>query len=390
MVQKLNIPYGRQNITDEDIKEVERVLRSDFLTQGPEVPKFESEYSKFIGSKYCVAVNSATSALHLSCLALGLKEGDRLWTSAVTFVASANCALYCGSSVDLIDIDKLTNNISIDDFKKKLKKSKKENTLPKIVIPVHLAGLSCEMEEIKNLSMEYGFKIIEDASHAAGGSYKSKKIGSCEYSDMSVFSFHPVKNFTTGEGGIISTNSEELYVKLKNLREHGINKDPSSMIYPSDGPWYYEQVGLGFNYRMTDISAALGNSQLKRLEANTLKRNEIASFYAEELKDLPLFLPNEDSSGTSGRHLYIIKLNLSRIEKTHEEVFVNLRENGIGVNIHYIPVYRHPFYQKFKFDLKLFPNSEAYYSSAISIPMFPELQDHQLSYIVDSIKGILQ
>lgn len=389
MVTKMNIPYGRQNITDDDVKEVERVLRSDFLTQGPEVPQFESDFSEYIGSEYCVAVNSATSALHLSCMALGLKEGDILWTSAITFVASANCALYCGSSVDLVDIDKESSNISIDDLKKKLSKSKKENTLPKIVIPVHLAGLSCEMDEIKNLSLDYGFKVIEDASHAAGGSYKSKKIGSCEYSDMSVFSFHPVKNFTTGEGGIISTNDRDLYLKLKSLREHGINKDSSSMIYPSDGPWYYEQVDLGFNYRMTDISAALGRSQLKRLEKNTLRRNEIAHFYSKELKDLPLFLPVDYSTRNSGRHLYVIKLDLNKIKKTHKQVFLDLKKKGIGVNLHYIPIYRHPYYHKFEFDIDLFPNSEAYYSSAISIPMFPELENDQLSYVVDSLKEVL-
>ena len=386
MGNKLIIPYGRQNITEEDIKSVERVLRSDFLTQGPEVPNFESNFSNYVGSKYSVAVNSATSGLHLGCLALGLKSGDRLWTSAVTFVASANCALYCGASVDLVDIDESTANMSIDSLKKKLIQAKKTDTLPHIVIPVHLSGLSCDMQEIKKLSDEYGFSIIEDASHASGGSYDNSKIGSCDYSDLSVFSFHPVKNLTSGEGGMITTNSEDIHRKVKLLREHGINKEPEYMTQKSDGPWYYEQIDLGLNYRMTDISAALGNSQLKRLEANTIKRNEIADFYNNEFEGLPLNLPFQDLNNISGRHLYVIRLRNENIRKTHQEVFIDLRAKGIGVNLHYIPIYRHPFYKKFTFDMNSFPNSEAYYESAISIPMFPELNDEELSYVVKSVK----
>ena len=386
MGNKLIIPYGRQNITEEDIKSVERVLRSDFLTQGPEVPNFESNFSNYVGSKYSVAVNSATSGLHLGCLALGLKSGDRLWTSAVTFVASANCALYCGASVDLVDIDESTANMSIDSLRKKLIKAKKTDTLPHIVIPVHLSGLSCDMQEIKKLSDEYGFSIIEDASHASGGSYDNSKIGSCDYSDLSVFSFHPVKNLTSGEGGMITTNSEDIHRKVKLLREHGINKEPEYMTQKSDGPWYYEQIDLGLNYRMTDISAALGNSQLKRLEANTIKRNEIADFYNNEFEGLPLNLPFQDLNNISGRHLYVIRLRNENIRKTHQEVFIDLRAKGIGVNLHYIPIYRHPFYKKFTFDMNSFPNSEAYYESAISIPMFPELNDEELSYVVKSVK----
>ena len=386
MGDKLIIPYGRQNITEEDIKSVERVLRSDFLTQGPEVPNFESNFSNYVGSKYSVAVNSATSALHLGCLALGLQSGDRLWTSAVTFVASANCALYCGASVDLVDIDESTANMSIDSLRKKLIKAKKTDTLPHIVIPVHLSGLSCDMQEIKKLSDEYGFSIIEDASHASGGSYDNSKIGSCDYSDLSVFSFHPVKNLTSGEGGMITTNSEDIHRKVKLLREHGINKEPEYMTQKSDGPWYYEQIDLGLNYRMTDISAALGNSQLKRLEANTIKRNEIADFYNNEFEGLPLNLPFQDLNNISGRHLYVIRLRNENIRKTHQEVFIDLRAKGIGVNLHYIPIYRHPFYEKFTFDMNSFPNSEAYYESAISIPMFPELSEEELDYVVQSVK----
>ena len=387
--KKLNIPYGRQNVTEDDIKAVEEVLRSDFLTQGPQVPHFESSFSDFVGSKFCVAVNSATSALHLSCLALGLSQGDRVWTSAVTFVASANCALYCGASVDLVDINELTSNISIEDLKRKLKEAKKNNTLPKILIPVHLSGLSCDMKEIRDLSKEYGFKIIEDASHASGGTYNGSKIGSCEFSDLSVFSFHPVKNLTSGEGGMISTNSKDIYLKLRSLREHGINKDLDSMINNPDGPWYYEQVDLGFNYRMTDICAALGNSQLKRLGQNTFKRNEIAKFYNKELEGLPLYLPYESSSNVSGRHLYVIRLNLSVINKTQEGVFIELIKKGIGVNLHYIPIYRQPYYSKFDYDRSSFPNSELYYASAISIPMFPELSDKHLYHIVKCIKEVI-
>ncbi len=386
MVKELKIPYGRQNVTEEDIRSVERVLRSDFLTQGPEVPNFESNFSNYVGSKYSVAVNSATSALHLACLALDLKKGEKLWTSAVTFVASANCALYCGAQVDLIDIDKSTSNLSIEALEKKLIQAKKNDSLPKIIIPVHLSGLSCDMKKIKKLSKQYGFKIIEDASHASGGIYDDSKIGSCRYSDLSVFSFHPVKNFTSGEGGMVSTNSEDIYRKIKLLREHGINKESEKMIFEPDGPWYYEQIYLGYNYRMTDISAALGNSQLKRLDLIAKKRNEIAEFYNYQFKDSPLDLPYQDTKNISGRHLYVIRLKNKDIQRSHKEVFYFLREKGIGVNLHYIPIYRHPFYEKFNFDKNMYPNSESYYNSAISIPMYPELTENELSYVVKSVK----
>lgn len=389
MVKKLNIPYGRQNVTKEDIQAVVNVLKSDFLTQGPEVPNFEKNFSKKVNSKFSIAVSNATSALHLSCLALDLQPGSRLWTSAITFVASANCALYCGASVDLIDVDKSTSNISIKDLERKLIKAKKNNKLPDIVVPVHLAGLSCEMEELKGLSEQYGFKIIEDASHAAGGSYKSSKIGSCEFSDISIFSFHPVKNLTSGEGGMVTTNCEEIYLKVKRLREHGINRENELLINQSEGPWYYEQVDLGFNYRMTDIQAALGNSQLKRLKDNTSKRHKIAKFYNQNLKEFPLKLPPYVKDNYSGMHLYVIRLDLDKIEKKHKDIFAGLKQRGIGVNLHYIPIYRQPFYKEFGFDINSFPNSEDYYSSAISIPMYPELGEDQLYYIVDNIKELI-
>ena len=390
MGKKLNIPYGRQNITDEDIKEVERVLRSDFLTQGPEVPKFEKNFSNFVGSNYAVAVNSATSALHLSCLALGVKEGDIVWTSAVSFVASANCALYCGASIDFIDIDDRTSNISISSLKSKLKISKKNNTLPKVIIAVHLSGLPCDMTELSELASVYGFKIIEDASHASGGFYKTKPIGSCQFSDISVFSFHPVKNLTSGEGGMVTTNSEEVSLRIKQLREHGINKDPKSFLLTEEGPWYYEQTSLGFNYRMTDIHAALGNSQLNRLVVSTRKRHEISSFYDEKLDSLPLKLPYKSEDSYSGMHLYVIRIDTELVKLSHKSLFIELRDRGIGVNLHYIPIYRHPFYKQLGFDPSNFPISEKYYSSALSIPMFPELNNSQLSYVVKNLKELIK
>lgn len=388
MVKRLNIPYGRQQVTDQDIKEVERVLRSDFLTQGPEVPKFEENFKDYVGSSYSVAVNSATSGLHLSCLALNVGKGDIVWTSAVTFVASANCALYCGAKVDLIDIDKDTCNISIEALRNKLKAARKNNTLPKVLVAVHLAGLSCEMDQIKELSDEFGFRIIEDASHASGGSYKGKRIGACQFSDISVFSFHPVKNLTSGEGGMITTNSEDLYIHLKGLREHGINKDPKFFKDISDGPWYYEQIDLGYNYRMTDIHAVLGSSQLKRLSRNTKKRHEIAEFYKENLERFPLILPPNYENNYSGMHLYVVRIDKTNSAIKHEFVFSELRRRGIGVNLHYIPVYRHPYFKKLNFDYSNFPNSEEYYSSAISIPMYPSLSKSELSYVVDNIEDI--
>jgi UDP-4-amino-4,6-dideoxy-N-acetyl-beta-L-altrosamine transaminase len=376
------IPYGRQSISQSDIDSVVEVLRSDFLTQGPTVPLFESSVREYVKVKYAVAVNSATSALHLACLSLDLKENDIVWTSPISFVASSNCALYCGAKVDFIDINSQTYNIDIDCLKEKLIQAEKKGTLPKIIIPVHLAGQSCEMEEIFELSKKYGFKIIEDASHAIGGKYKDAYIGSCKYSHITVFSFHPVKIITTGEGGMALTNDELIYNKIYRLRSHGITRDALEMTHPPDGPWYYQQLELGFNYRMTDIQAALGLSQMKRLTEFVARRQEIAKYYNLKLNQDFVTLPYQSENTYSSFHLYIVRLRLDRLTYSHRQIFEQLRTAGILVNLHYIPIYKHPFYQKMNFDESEFPNSEKYYKEAISLPIFPDLKNEQIDEIV--------
>lgn len=382
------IPYGKQHITDEDINEVISVLKSDFLTQGPAIPKFEKLLSNYVNADYGIATNSATSALHIACLSVGLTKGDILWTSPNSFVASSNCALYCGAKVDFVDISLETYNICINALEKKLVKAKKENCLPKVLIPVHLAGQSCNMKKIKSLSDEYGFKIIEDASHAIGGKYKDLPVGNCKYSDICIFSFHPVKIITTGEGGIAVTNNKDYATKLELFRTHGITRD-RSMMNCDLGPWYYEQQFLGFNYRMTDIQAALGSSQLKRIDDIVKKRNLIANTYNELLNDLPIIPPKQIEDSYSSYHLYIIRLKLGDISKTHKEVFTELRERGIGVNLHYIPIHNHPFYESLGFQKGDFPNAEKYASEAISIPIFPELSSELQNDVVQAIKASL-
>ena len=344
------LKYGRQEITQADIDAVSDVLKSDWLTQGPTVPIFEQKIAEYCGANYSVAVNSATSALHIACLALDLGKDDLLWTSPNTFVASSNAALYCGAKVDFIDCNKDTYNIDIKKLKEKLKIAKKQNNLPKIVMPVHLTGQSCEMEDIYLLSKEYGFKIIEDGSHAIGGEYKNEKVGSCKYSDITVFSFHPVKIITTGEGGMALTNNTEIYKKLMKFRSHGVTSDCNEMEYRSEEElWSYQQVCLGYNYRMTDISAALGISQLKRLDNYIKKRHIIAKKYNEQFSKLPLKLPFQHKDTYSSYHLYVLRLELDKIKKTHKEVHDELLNIGINVNLHYIPVYRQPFYEKLGF-----------------------------------------
>jgi UDP-4-amino-4,6-dideoxy-N-acetyl-beta-L-altrosamine transaminase len=382
------IPYGRQDISEEDIKSVTDVLRSDYLTQGPKIAEFESCLTEITKANYAVAMNSATSALHISCLALDVGPGDLVWTSPITFVASANCALYCGADIDFVDIDDKTYNMSVLKLEAKLKEAKSKGRLPKVIIPVHLAGQSCEMEQISKLSIEYGFKIIEDASHAIGGKYKDKPIGSCEYSDITIFSFHPVKIVTTAEGGAALCNNEVVAEKLRLLRSHGITRDESLMLNKSHGPWYYEQLELGFNYRMTDIQAALGISQINRLELFIEKRQEIASRYVKELKDLPIILPYQHKDTYSAYHLFILRLN-DEMKDRHKEIFLSLRENGIGVNLHYIPVYMHPYYEKLGFSVGLCPNGEDYYSSAISIPMYSSLTLEDQLIVCQTLKKIL-
>ena len=384
------IPYGRQNITEEDIDAVVNVLKSDYLTQGPKVPEFEQAIKNHCNVQHVLAMNSATSALHAACLALDVGKGDIVWTTPITFVASANCALYCGATVDFVDIDSQTYNLSVQSLKQKLETAKKQDKLPKVVIPVHLCGQPCDMATIYKLSQEYGFSIIEDASHAIGGSYQSKPIGNCQYSDITIFSFHPVKIITTAEGGVATTNSDELAQKMDLLRSHGITRDTELMTHEPDGPWYYQQVDLGFNYRMTELQAALGVSQMKRLNDITKKRHEVAKRYNELLKDLPLMTPYQDSQGHSGLHLYVIRLDTNNINVTHKKVFEMLRTANIGVNVHYIPVHLQPYYKsKLGFEEGDFPESEAYYSQAISLPMYPELSEEEQVYVVQILRNIL-
>lgn len=383
------IPYGRQNITQADIDAVVNVLRSDFLTQGPQVPLFEQYVLDVVGAKYALAMNSATSALHVACLALGVGKGDVVWTSPITFVASSNCALYCGADIDFVDIDAKTYNLSPEQLEQKLIQAKKENRLPKVVIPVHLCGQSCDMQRIHQLSQEYGFKIIEDASHAIGGKYQDKYIGSCQYSDITIFSFHPVKIVTTAEGGMAVTNNAELAQKMDLLRSHGITRNEQLMTKESEGAWYYQQIDLGFNYRMTELQAALGVSQMQRLEQFVAKRHEIAQQYNELLVDLPVILPYQLESTYSGLHLYVIRLKLDELKKTRKEIFTELREKGLGVNIHYIPVYTQPYYKQLGFKQGDFPEAELYYATAISLPMYPDLTQEQIHYIYTTLKEVL-
>ncbi|WP_201576193.1 UDP-4-amino-4,6-dideoxy-N-acetyl-beta-L-altrosamine transaminase [Psychrobacter sp. H8-1] len=384
------IPYGRQNITKEDINAVVEVLESDFLTQGPKVPEFEDAIKEQCNVEYALAMNSATSALHVACLALGVGKDDIVWTTPITFVASANCALYCGATVDFVDIDPQTYNLSTQALKEKLQIAKAEGKLPKVIIPVHLCGQPCDMEGIYELSKEYGFAIIEDASHAIGGRYKNEPIGSCQYSDITIFSFHPVKIITTAEGGVATTNSKDLAQKMELLRSHGITRDSELMTHEPDGSWYYQQVMLGFNYRMTEMQAALGVSQIKRLTTITDKRHQLANNYDSLLAELPIVTPYQHSDGYSGLHLYVIRLKTNQIQKSHKEVFDELRAANIGVNLHYIPVHLQPYYQQnLGFKAGDFPEAELYYSQAISLPMYPDLTEEQQVYIAQTLGSIL-
>ncbi|WP_367869557.1 UDP-4-amino-4,6-dideoxy-N-acetyl-beta-L-altrosamine transaminase [Vibrio sp. B1Z05] len=384
------IPYGKQEITQQDIDAVVNVLQSDFLTQGPQVPAFEQALTSFTGAKHAVAVNSATSALHIACMALGLGEGDILWTSPVTFVASANCGLYCGAKVDFVDIDPDTYNLCPVKLEQKLIQAKKDDILPKVVVPVHLCGQPCDMKAIHALSLEYGFKIIEDASHAIGGRYHEAPIGNSQYSDITVFSFHPVKIVTTAEGGAALTNNDGLAQKMNLLRSHGVTRDQSLMKGESHGGWYYQQVELGYNYRMTELQAALGVTQMTRLEEFVSARHRRANRYDELLEGLPIVLPYQLENTYSGLHLYVVRLKLDEIDSTHKEVFDALRENGVGVNLHYIPVHTQPYYQQLGFKQGDFPESESYYSEAISLPMFHLMTDEQQDTVVSVLTRILE
>ena len=379
------IPYGRQDISEADIQAVVEVLRSDFLTQGPAVPAFEKVIADYCGVQHAVAVNSATSALHIACLALGVGPGDWVWTSPITFVASSNCALYCGAQVDFVDIDPLTYNISVECLAGKLAQAEKAGCLPKVVIPVHLCGQSCDMAGIRALGQRYGFKLIEDASHAIGGKYRGDPVGNCRYSDITVFSFHPVKIITTGEGGMAMTQDALLAKRMQRLRSHGITRDEADMTRAPDGPWYYQQIDLGFNYRMTDFQAALGLSQMQRVDEFVAKRHTIAQRYDELLIDLPVITPWRDRDAYSGLHLYVIRLKLNEIRKTHREVFVAMRAASIGVNLHYIPVYRQPYYERLGFKPGHCLEAETYYSDAISLPMYSALTEAQQDQVVRAL-----
>lgn len=381
----MNIPYGRQSITRQDLRAVMSALRSEYLTQGPGVEKFESALGFSFGAAHSIAVNSATSALHLACMALGVNEGDLVWTSAVTFVASANCARYCGADVDFVDIDSETFNMSPEALQTKLKQASIDGRLPKVVIPVHLTGQPCDMKAIHELSKEFGFSIIEDASHATGASYLGSPIGSNKFSDITVFSFHPVKIITTGEGGAALTNSPELADKMRQLRSHGITRNSDQFKLACQPSFYYEQHDLGFNYRMTDIQAALGTSQLKRLGSFIKRRRQISSYYDMKFRDHDIALPFQHPDGNSSWHLYVVRIPYRAGKNSRDQIFEGLRERGISVNLHYIPVYRLPYYAKMGFNPESFPNSEAYYAEAISLPIFPELKSREQDQVVSSL-----
>ncbi|MGY0585790.1 MAG: UDP-4-amino-4,6-dideoxy-N-acetyl-beta-L-altrosamine transaminase [Paraglaciecola chathamensis] len=384
------IPYGKQDITQGDIDAVVEVLQSDFLTQGPKGPAFEKTVSDYCGSRHAFAVNSATSALHIACLALELGPDDYLWTTPVTFVASANCGLYCGAKVDFVDIDPATYNMSVDALERKLLEAEPKGMLPKVLVAVHLCGQPCEMERIHALSERFNFRIIEDASHAIGGRYKDEPIGNCRYSDITVFSFHPVKIVTTAEGGMALTNDDEIARRLALFRSHGITRDNEQMTKEPDGPWYYQQIELGYNYRMTELQAALGVSQMGRVDAFVSRRHQLAHRYYQALESLPITLPWQHPDSYSGLHLFVIRLKLEQIKLTHRDVFEALRAKGIGVNLHYIPVHTQPYYQATGFKADDFPEAMKYYAEAISLPMFHAMTTEQQDEVISVLKEVLQ
>lgn len=385
------IQYGRQDINRADIDAVVAVLRSDYLTQGPAVPAFERAVTEYCGTKYGVATNSATSALHIACLALGVGKGDSVWTTPTTFVASANCALYCGATVDFVDIDTNTYNIDVQRLEQKLAGSEKAGKLPKVVIPVHLCGQPCDMTAIHDLSLRYGFKIIEDASHAIGGKYRNEPIGNCHYSDITIFSFHPVKIITTGEGGMAVTNDNTLAKRLRLLRSHGISSNAEDMQpRPVQEIWNYQQIDLGFNYRMTDVQAALGLSQIRRLDSFVEKRHNIAAIYDSELADLPVQTPWQHPDSYSAYHLYPIRIQPNKCNTSQRQVYDSMQEAGINVNLHYIPVYRQPFYEAMGFKMGYCPEAEQYYREVLSIPMYPALTDDEQAKVICVLREIFE
>jgi UDP-4-amino-4,6-dideoxy-N-acetyl-beta-L-altrosamine transaminase len=380
------IPYGRQSIDEEDIAAVVDVLKSDFITQGPAVPAFEARVAQHCGVAHAVAVCNATAALHIACLALGVGPGDTVWTSPNTFVASANCARYCGADVDFVDIDPATWNMSVTVLAEKLTRAERAGRLPKVLIPVHLCGQSCDMAAIHDLARRYGVRIIEDASHAIGARYRGEPVGSCRYSDISVFSFHPVKIITTGEGGMAVTNDPLLARRMELLRSHGITREPAEMTHEADGPWYYQQVMLGYNYRITDIQAALGASQMRHLEKWISRRNMLAARYNAALADSRLLLPKILGEALSAFHLYVVVLERDTPE-ARKRIFEKMRKDGIGVNLHYIPVHLQPDFEGYGFKPGDFPEAESYYRRAISLPMFAALREEEQDYVIDRLKA---
>jgi UDP-4-amino-4,6-dideoxy-N-acetyl-beta-L-altrosamine transaminase len=383
------IPYGRQSLDQADIDAVVEVLKSDWLTQGPTIERFEAAMAERCEAGFGVAVCNATAALHIACLAAGLGEGDWLWTSPNTFLASANCGRYCGADVDFVDIDPLTWNLDVNALKHKLESAEREGKLPKVLVAVAFSGQSCDMRAIAELSRRYGFVVIEDASHAVGARYAGRPVGCGEYADMTVFSFHPVKIVTTGEGGLVLTNSPERAEHLRRLRSHGMTRDPAQMDAPSHGPWYYQQVELGFNYRITDMQAALGLSQLNKLDGFLARRRQLVARYQVLLADLPLTLPTPQPEAESAWHLYVVRLQTERLQHSHRQIFEGLRAAGIGVNVHYIPVHLQPYYRDLGFAAGDFPQAEAYYAQAISLPLFPAMTDKQQDFVVDQLRRLL-
>lgn len=383
------IPYSCQNITDEDIEAVCKVLRSEFLTQGPAIPAFEQAFASRHQVAHAVAVSNATAGLHLGCLALGVGPGSRLWTSPNSFIASANCALFCGGQVDFVDIDPRTRNMSVDALSAKLKRAADSGTLPQVVVPVDFSGLPCDLREIRALADQYGFRILQDASHATGAVYQGKPVGG-QYADITVFSFHAVKVVTTAEGGLLTTQDADLAQRVRLLRSQGITRDVNEMERKSEGAWYYEQQALGYNFRLTDMQAALGLSQLQRLEAMHAKRVEHANRYDELLKGLPVLLPARIEDRTSAWHLYVVEIDEKRTARSRSEVFAALREAQIGVNVHYIPIHTQPYYERLGFRRGDFPATEHYYDRAISLPLFPHMTERQQRFVVESLRKALQ
>lgn len=379
------IPYGKHLVDEDDIDAVVDVLRNQFLTQGKVVPQFEQALCEYTKAKYCVAVNSATSGLHVACLAAGVGQGDLVWTVPNSFVASANCALYCGANIDFVDIDSATRNIDIDAFAKKLQKAANQNRLPKALIVVHFSGLSSDMQRIRSLAQTYSIVLIEDAAHGLGGSYQQSKIGSCAYSDMTVLSFHPVKSITSAEGGAVLTNQDQMHEKLKLFAKHGVTKNPAQYQGESHGPWYYQQIELGYNYRLSDMQAALGLSQLKKLDSFIQKRSEIAKKYGEKLAGLSLKLPTVDPQSESAWHLYMVELT----QHDRQDIYRQLHAKGVGVNVHYIPIHLQPFYQQLGFKIGDFPVSEHFYQHALTLPLFPSLTDVEQTKVIDTLHEVL-